>query len=161
VEVNKKNKTPEQIADDEQRTTPLGLFNTAIAYWSAAEALEKLKLDTPRKHAPVRFLYFHALELYLKSFLRVHGYSLAQLEKLRHDFSKIVSSTSERGLNLMEEDKQVLLRIASSDMMIRARYIRTGAVQGWLPTKVLNDTCRKLHQEVGDSLKKKGILVRL
>jgi hypothetical protein len=59
-------------------------FDRATSYWKAADALEGLALKTPRNHAPIRFLYFHALELYLKAYLRAHGYTVKRLEEIGH-----------------------------------------------------------------------------
>jgi hypothetical protein len=158
--VIKRQKSPEEIAEDEARTTPIGIFNTAISYWKAADALEGLALKTPRNHAPIRFLYFHALELYLKAYLRAHGYTVKRLEEIGHSFKKMTNHALVSGLNLVEDDIRVLNAIGKSDMAIRARYIRTGAVIGWLPTKVLDATCRRLNEKVGGGLKEKGIVVR-
>jgi hypothetical protein len=154
-------KSPEEIAEDEARTTPTGIFNTAISYWKAADALAGLALKTPRNHAPVRFLYFHALELYLKAYLRADGYTLKRLEGIGHSFTELTKRAPVSGLKLAEDDIELMRAIGNSDMVIRARYIRTGAVIGWLPTKLLHATCRRLNEMVGHGLKEKGILVML
>jgi hypothetical protein len=45
----KQQRTPEEIADEEKRTTPMGRYNTACSYYLAAEALEKAE---PEDNAP-------------------------------------------------------------------------------------------------------------
>jgi hypothetical protein len=159
--VIRRQKSPEEIAEDEARTTPIGIFNTAISYWKAADALAGLALKTPRNHAPIRFLYFHALELYLKAYLRAYGYTVMRIEGIGHSFTKMVEHSMKHGLKLAEDDIEILNAIGRSDMVIRSRYIRTGTVIGWLPTKTLHATCRQLNEKVGDGLKEKGILVRV
>ena len=157
----RRQKSPEEIAEDEARTTPIGIFNTAISYWKAADALEGLALKTPRNHAPIRFLYFHALELYLKAYLRTHGYTVKRLEEIGHSFKEMTNHALVSGLSLVEDDIEVLTAIGKSDMVIRARYIRTGAVSEWLSTKALDTTCRRLNEKVGGALRENGVVVRL
>jgi hypothetical protein len=72
-------KSEGEVRDDEERTNAMGLFNTANSYWKAAVALQKAKLKTRHSDDPVWFLYYHAIELYLKSFLRMHGHTVAAL----------------------------------------------------------------------------------
>ena len=59
-----------ESTDDGERTISLGLFNTAEAYRLSAMALPALKVNSGFAEMPVRFLYYHALELYLKALLR-------------------------------------------------------------------------------------------
>jgi hypothetical protein len=70
--LGKRQKTPEEIADDNERTNSMGLFNTAEAYWMSAVALQAAKVRAGHASQPVRFLYYHAIELYLKAWLRQH-----------------------------------------------------------------------------------------
>jgi hypothetical protein len=68
-----------QKSDEDSRSNPLGFFNLAESYWSAAGALENAKLKTTHPNSPISFLYYHAIELYLKAFLRLHGHSAKEL----------------------------------------------------------------------------------
>jgi hypothetical protein len=43
---------------DEDRTTPLGLFNTAESFWRGAGALKKVKVRSTHADHPVYFLYY-------------------------------------------------------------------------------------------------------
>jgi hypothetical protein len=79
--VSKKNKSPEEIQDDNERTNSMGLFNMAEAYRLSALALEKAKVKIGHADSPIRWLYFHALELYLKALLR-RKYPIATVESL-------------------------------------------------------------------------------
>src|SRR3974390_1066328 len=115
----------EQTDDREARQTPLGLFNMATAYRAAAQKLDETKLKTVMRHAPIRFLYFHALELYLKAFLRAHGCSLSNLEKLGHDYRKLLLFAAKFNLEITEVDRNVLIQPRDSDAPIESRYIRT------------------------------------
>ena len=62
-----------------ERTNALGLFNVATSYWRAARCLQKEKLKTTHPGSPVSFLYYHAIELFLKAFLRHHGHTPKEL----------------------------------------------------------------------------------
>jgi hypothetical protein len=68
-----------QKSDEDSRSSPLGFFNLAESYWRAAGALENAKLRTTHPNSPISFLYYHAIELYLKAFLRLHGHSAREL----------------------------------------------------------------------------------
>ena len=66
--------------DDDERTNSLGLFNTAEAYRLSARALQAAKVRHGNADKPLRFLYYHALELYLKALLR-EKHSMATVAK--------------------------------------------------------------------------------
>jgi HEPN domain len=111
----------------DERTTALGLFNYARSYRASADYLLSAKLQVPHAHAPLTFLYYHAVELYLKAYLRVQGYTVAQLKSVSHNVSKLSTEVQSRGLILDDEDKEVLSSIAEGDNVIRSRYIQIGA----------------------------------
>jgi hypothetical protein len=69
--------------DDDDRTTSMGLFNTAEAYRLSAMTLDEAQVRTGHAAKPVQFLYRHAIELYLKALLRT-GLSVEAVEKFRH-----------------------------------------------------------------------------
>jgi hypothetical protein len=77
--VPKKNKTAEEIQDENERTNPMGLFTMAEAYRLSALALENAEVAAGHADSPIRFLYYHALELYLKALLR-QKYSIDPIE---------------------------------------------------------------------------------
>jgi hypothetical protein len=61
---------------DDDRTTPLGLFNYARSYWQSAVLLHDARARVTHPDAPVTLLLAHAIELYLKAFLRLRGLAL-------------------------------------------------------------------------------------
>ena len=68
---------------DEERTNSMGLFNTAEAWRLSAMALQAQRVKSGHADQPVRFLYCHAVELYLKALLRQkHG--VRKLENIGH-----------------------------------------------------------------------------
>ena len=64
---------------EKNRTSALGLFNFAHSYWASASALETKDVRASHADAPICYLYFHSVELYLKSYLLAEGHSLAEL----------------------------------------------------------------------------------
>ena len=51
----------------------MGLFNYAEAYWQSARTFAAAnKVKHGHAESPIRTLYYHAIELYLKSLLRQH-----------------------------------------------------------------------------------------
>jgi hypothetical protein len=59
--------------NDDDRSTPLGLFNYARSYWQSAVLLHHARAKVTHPDAPVTLLLAHAIELYLKVFLRLRG----------------------------------------------------------------------------------------
>jgi HEPN domain-containing protein len=157
--VSKKNKSPEEIQDDNERTNSMGLFNMAEAYRLSALALEKAKVKIGHADSPIRWLYFHALELYLKALLR-QKYPIATIERFRHKFERLVAEAENLGLDVMDEDRKIFSVMINTDMVIEARYIRTGSKT--LPTlEGLRRTSISLRESVGGLLRQAGIAVRL
>jgi hypothetical protein len=158
--VARKEKTAEEIADDEKRTTAIGLFNRAEAYWLSACALEKASVKHGHADSPVRYLFYFAIELYLKAFIRDH-HTLEDLEKkFGHKTTKLSARAEKLGLTFDAHDKELFAMVGDTDIVIRARYIRTGAAR-WPTFATLNATCENLREDVGEALKKKGNPVRI
>jgi hypothetical protein len=158
--MTKPKKTPEEIAEDNERTNSMGLFNTAEAYWKSAVALEKANVKVGYSDSPVRMLFYHAIELYLKAHLRQHCSADTLSKKFGHNTTRMTKKAEEFGLSIMDEDREVFALMGNTDVVIRARYIRTGS--GTFPTlKALNRTCKSLRESVGATLRKAGIMVRL
>jgi hypothetical protein len=142
--------------DDDERTNSLGLFNTAEAYRLSAMAL-------PIRHGhadkPPRFLYCHALELYLKALLR-QKHSMATVRKLGHRIKLLVREAETLGLVVGDDDRAVLEFIDDTDAIIDSRYIRTGTKR--LATlEALRHTCKNIRNGVGTILRSNRVPVRL
>jgi hypothetical protein len=156
-------KTDKEIEEDESRTTSTGLFNLAEAYRMSGEALMAAKIKTAHAESPVRFLYYHAIELFLKAFLREHGHSAAVLsdpKKFGHKTAKLTARAAQFGLSFSDRDREVLDLMGETDAVIRSRYIRTGPFT-WPRVEALSDTCENLRQDIGAALKKAGVTLRL
>lgn len=144
--------------NNDHRTSAIGLFNFAHSYAASAVMLSKCPpVDTTHPEAPVDFLAFHAIELYLKSFLRAHGLTVKDTTGLGHKLELLREEANRYGLSFDDENRVVLL--ASQTMMDR-RYIATGYTQRH-PHDSLFEICRSLHEGVGDKLKSLGLAKRL
>lgn len=116
-----------------------------------------MKLTHP--NAPVSFLFFHAIELYLKAFLKASGETLQSLKKIGHSVSKCYLAAEAKGLTVNAETRELLKLIDDTDSAIQSRYIVTGFSHR--PTEeALSATTTHLDKVVGDALRKHGILAR-
>jgi len=64
--------------NDDDRSTPLGLFNYARSYWQSGVLLHHARAKTTHPDAPVTLLLAHAIELYLKAFSGCAGLALSR-----------------------------------------------------------------------------------
>ena len=148
-----------EAEDDNERTTPIGLFHFAHSYWRSAVALEKAKVKATHRDSPISFLYFHAMELYLKAFLRLHDVSVEELsKKYRHHVLALSGAAKTLGFHLDDEDEVVVKMMDAMDLT-DVRYIRTGRFLQ--PShEALHRTCRSFHETVEQALREKGHPVR-
>jgi hypothetical protein len=146
-------------AADEERTNAVGLFNTARSYWRSAEYLKAAQLKVTHPHAPVTFLYCHAIELYLKSYLRGIQKTVSELKEIGHRVANLAEAASKSGLAIEAENAEVLSHIDDADVAIESRYIVTGFKN--LPTnEALSNAAAVLDQTICRALIKKGFAVR-
>lgn len=131
----------------EKRTSDIGLFQYGYAYALSASELSSAQVRVGHSEAPVWFLYSHAIELYLKSFLRMKGVSAQELGswKYGHDTKKLAKKAIRLGLDLSESQKQEIFLLRGA---IRDRYIETGA-RTVLTTEARHALCVHLHSEIG------------
>lgn len=148
-----------RVMTREDRTTDIGLYHYARSYRASADHLRTVDLGVTHPRAPIQFLYFHAIELYLKSFLRLHGLRVSKLQDIGHKACCLANEAEARGFRLTEVDRGTIYAMASSNAVIRSRYIVTGAYQE-LRSEVLAQTTSNFHGEVRDALREAGKPVR-
>ncbi|AZL60192.1 hypothetical protein EI545_15960 [Tabrizicola piscis] len=133
---------------EEKKATAIGLFNYAHSYAQSAVTLQDNQTDATHWNAPIHFLYFHAIELYLKSYLVAHG---ADLEVLRKKFGHKVCCLSNEaqalGLEFDDQARSVLRLMFDTDNVITSRYLRIG-IHTRLPFTAHFDTCDGLHEQI-------------
>lgn len=156
-------RTPEQLADDNERTTPIGFFLNAEAYWNSANILyrsnKRRKRSLPFGEKPSYYCYYHAIELYLKAVLRCH-HGVDELQnKYGHRSSLLMNRAKELGVHFDDEDVYVLTIMSDTDAIIRSRYTRTGSFI-WPTLEALNRTCKSLRVSSHEALRKAGVGVR-
>jgi hypothetical protein len=144
------------MRDDDDRTSPLGLFNFARSYWQSGVQLHRAKVEVSHPDAPVTLLLAHAIELYIKSFLRLHGLGAREVKtSFGHDFRKLVEEAAARGLRFDDEDKEVADIITEQESIRRSRHIESGFyARPSLPA--LSRMCRSLDQSVSAALRVAG-----
>tara|TARA_B100000315_G_C14101398_1_gene373923 strand:- start:42 stop:470 length:429 start_codon:yes stop_codon:yes gene_type:complete len=131
--------------DDEEKTTDIGLFNYAVSYWRAAQALRGIKIEATHSKAVICFLYYHAVELFLKSYLRLHKASLRELRKWGHDVNILAKKCHRHGLEFDPHEEEVF-DLIREDMM-KARYLKTGYYQR-AGFEALERTTKWLYEEI-------------
>lgn len=134
----------------ETRTTPVGMFHYAHAYASSAMTLNEVDIDTIHSDAPIRFLFSHAIELYLKAYLLLRGVTIEELRSraLGHNLKKLTSGAVKLGLDVSKEHREW---IGLANEAILDRYIETGARTVLLP-EGLSEICANLHEQVGPAV---------
>jgi HEPN domain-containing protein len=102
--------------------TPIGIFYLARSFDVSAS----LVMAAPAMQStwgPVRLLYYHACELYLKAYLRLHHWDVDRLRALNHDLSRMLDEATSAGLKVAPQTvAQIRKAVAKSDY-VRARYI--------------------------------------
>ncbi|MBI4384612.1 MAG: hypothetical protein HY579_11325 [Nitrospinae bacterium] len=76
----------------------LGTWHYAKSFFEAGWIIKEHTGDKPRLLSPADYLYGHAIELVLKSFLQTKGHDKICLKKLRHDLGKILNEADRLGL---------------------------------------------------------------
>lgn len=135
--------------DEITRTTPIGWFHYAASYAIAARFLTLSNAEATHPDAPIRHLYRHSIELYLKAFLLHSGVKLKKLRnKYGHNTELLAEKAESLGLKLSEEQFD---QIAFCNDPLPDRYLETGS-RRVLPNDVLLTICRHLHTTIGSQI---------
>lgn len=124
------------------------LFDQAEAYWLSAAALDAANVQTELASQPVRNLYYVAIELYLKAYLRLHGHTLDELDgKFRNDFRRIRRRCEAFGLKFAGSDKRTLEYFIHTPICVRIKFSTTQYYSA-PALSALNDLCCSLHERI-------------
>lgn len=140
---------------------PLGHFNVAHSYWKAAEALAGSDWRAGVSYAdrPVRFLYWHAIKLFLKACLLSEGMDEVELKrKFSHDIKKLSQSAKDSGLALGELEMKILASMPTQNDMSELRYLVAGLRRG-IALEDVGRVCGCRFFVVGQTLQKRGVLM--
>jgi HEPN domain-containing protein len=134
------------------------MFHYAHAYAASAMTLNEVGVDTIHADAPVRFLFSHAIELYLKAYLLLKGLTVDELRSraLGHNLKKLASKSVKLGLSVSNEQRKW---IVLANEAILDRYIETGSRTVLLPES-LSEICQSLHEQIGSAVYQQRGLAR-
>jgi hypothetical protein len=165
--------TPKKPKTPKRSETPIAWFNLAHAYLQDAAILKA----APKPHKggfyeePVRFLYFHAVELFLKAYLRLKGLEddVLKREPYRHNLNCLVLE-AERRLVITKRVRLVCEAASDFDDPMRdfddpmqTRYVKTGGRtmgKTMLPSTGLHEAARDLQTHLEKELKGSGIALQ-
>jgi HEPN domain-containing protein len=152
------------MTNDDERTTPVGLFNYARSYWRAGcnidhDRLAKIEGVT-HPDAPITYLFYHAIELYLKAFLRLHGIKMAKLKKIGHRYERLAEKAKKHDLALPDEDWAVIYFMAGENVVPPSRYIKMGDYRR-PKMAALSRVCRNLDDAILRALEEAGFPARI
>jgi hypothetical protein len=127
------------------RTMALGWLSHARSYWRSGVHLRAAQLKISHGEVPIKFLFYHSIELYLKAFLLSKDINVTHLCEIGHNAAHLVTEARQHGLSLDYEDVEVIA--AMSDEIGRWRYFMTGAFIG-PGEEALMRTCENLDKLV-------------
>lgn len=103
--------------------TPHGIFILAESYQEAGELVwAGVRPRSRLTLAPMRLLYLHALEGFMRAFLRIHGKKSADLRSYMHDFTRLLDDCTARGLHISAESAAFINKVATASEYSRVRY---------------------------------------
>jgi HEPN domain len=152
-----KRKTPEEIAEENERTNERALFNFADSYLASAKHL--IEFPPPERlrfPAPIDFLLYHAAELYLKSYLRQKGEDVDALRKLGHSHQRLGKKAARHGMNIPSEIYDIFAFLDETDAVIESRYILTGPKTG-IQTNALLEAVLEVRKKVKSNHEAAGV----
>ena len=149
--------TTKPAADEE----PLSWFLLAHAFLYDAAMLNKAVAARRAGGyfvSPVRFLYFHAIELFLKAYLRQCGFAEAVLKNrpYGHRLDALATKAETQGLRLTRRVRTICDTSATFDDPFEARYLRTGG-KSISPPNRLHEAARDLQNAVEEALRGAGV----
>lgn len=148
----------ERKSSPEERTTAVGLYHYGLSYIACADMLKASEPAGMIHNAPIRFLYWHALELLMKAFLMADGLSVGDLRKRGHDQKRLHKECIERGLSL-DKYPEAFFAFTDDNEPIEARYIVTGTRR--LPSlDAMSDVCGEIKDAVRADLKRRELPVK-
>ena len=109
------------MIEESRGATPYGIFLLADDYLHAAERA----VDPIRLAGPVRLLAYHAAELFLKTYMRSAGETVARLRAHGHDLMSMVGRAQELGLKLPPRILAQAGKMAAKNDYVRVRYVVT------------------------------------
>jgi hypothetical protein len=144
-------------ADNEARTTSLGLFGYACEYFAVAMAANE-GLDANQRRfgialMPVNFLLGQAIELALKAHLRESGATLKRLRGWGHNLEVLFEAAVGKGFSVEWNalDRAMLSLLNSQYCSREFQYIKTGT-KTFPQIEPLSKSAAKVLRAAGDQI---------
>ncbi|RJT23003.1 hypothetical protein D3227_39155 [Mesorhizobium waimense] len=102
--------------------TPYGMYLMAQNYRATADALENVVVLPHVTDHPRHFLYYQALEHFLRTFLHLKGQKLKKIQRLGHDWGKMLDRCQFYDLQLPAQAEKFIRSSALDNALVRVRY---------------------------------------
>ncbi|MEI9403150.1 hypothetical protein [Mesorhizobium argentiipisi] len=122
---DRKSEPPEKAEAIERKPhgdglTWYGMYLMAQNYRATADALENVFVIPPGSGQPRRFLYYQALEHFLRIFLHLNGHGLASIQQLGHKWGDMLDRC--HGLELSPKVEKYIRASAENNALVSVRY---------------------------------------
>lgn len=146
-------------AGPKDRVSSNGILHFAMAYHRAAVILALDRTKPPFRDVPIVYLLRHAIEMYLKAYLRHRGESVADLKgRYSHRLQKALDACSTAGMPVTDSVAFCVKLLDAAGSSERFRYFESGMMQQ--PTiTTLHRACSQLRDHVHAVLAADGVEV--
>lgn len=101
--------------------TPYGIFIHGQSFEEAADIV-MVHYKNPSSDHPARLLYLHAIETFLRAYLRLQGFEPGEIRAYQHDLARMVDDAVARGLKLDKKSSAYIRGAGSERDYVRVRY---------------------------------------
>ncbi len=101
--------------------TPYGIYLLGRSFEDAGNAV-MLHQKRPFSDHPARLLFLHAIETFLRAYLRLHGVEPAELRAYMHDTQKMLIAATAKGLVLDPRTVKYVAATSDEGDYVRVRY---------------------------------------
>ncbi|MCW5710548.1 hypothetical protein [Shinella sp.] len=101
--------------------TPFGIFTLAQSFEDAGHLVVENATRQFSDH-PQRLLFLHAIETYLRAYLRLHGAEPDELRGYMHDVGRMLATAKTKGLLLEQKAADYVMASGEAGDYVRVRY---------------------------------------
>lgn len=101
--------------------TPFGIFLLAQSFEDAGHVVVENVTRQFSDH-PQRLLFLHAIETYLRAYLRLHGADADELRSYMHDVGRMLATARTKGLPLEQKAADYVMASGEAGDYVRVRY---------------------------------------
>jgi hypothetical protein len=144
---------------DEQAASNIDYYNFAESYRIAFTSLASQRPAGMLFDSPIRFLGFHAIEIYLKAILKTVPMTDHDLKSLGHNLSRLTTEAVRHGARFSGTFTNSIDVLADYTHIIDTRYLTTGYKTG-ATIEGLAELVMEARSEAARSFQSRNILVR-